>query len=101
MGQLYDAICSNISECDENHSYVISGTNVVDDLKHMKKGKNDGLTSDYLLNGPPLLFHCLSVLFTAMLKHSYAPKRFCISTVIPIPKGMNKNTAGYIALSSL
>ena len=59
----------------------------------MKKGDGyDGLTSYYLLNGTPLIFHCLSVLFTAMLKHGYAPKCFCISTVIPIPTGMNKNT---------
>ena len=109
MSQLYDAICSDISECDENHSHVISEANVVDALRHMKKGKSDGydgLTYDYLLNGTPLLFHCLSVLFTAMLKHGFTPKSFCISTVIPIPKGMNKNTAEIkdyrgIALSSL
>ena len=39
MDQLYDAICSDISECDENHSQVISETNVVDALKHMKNDK--------------------------------------------------------------
>lgn len=75
----------------------------------MKKGKSDGydgLTSDYLLNGTPLLFHYLSLLFTGILKHGYAPNSFCVSTVIPIPKGSNRNTAEIkdyrgIALSSL
>ena len=78
-GQLYDAICSDISECDENHSHVMYETNVVGALKQMKKGKSDGydgLTSDYLLNCTSLLYHCLSVLFTAMLKHRYVPKSF-------------------------
>ena len=41
-----------------------------------------GLTSDYIINGTPLLFHYLSILFPLMLSHCYAPSSFCISTMI-------------------
>ena len=78
---------------------------------HLKRGKNDGyggLTSDYIINGTPLLFQYLSILFSLMLSHCYAPSTysFCISTMVPIPKKSNgsmgeiTNYRG-IALSSL
>ena len=35
IDHMYDAICSAISECDENHSHLISETNVVDALKNI------------------------------------------------------------------
>ena len=61
---------------------------------HLKRGKNDGyggLTSDYIINGTPLLFQYLSILFSLMLSHCYAPSTssFCISTMVPIPKKSN------------
>ena len=37
------------------------------------------------------LFEILSVLFTCMLHHSYSPDSFCLSTMVPIPKGSNKD----------
>ena len=52
------------------------------------------------------LFEILSVLVTCMLHHSYSPDSFCLSTMVPIPKGsnkdlsMSKNYRG-IALSSI
>ena len=51
----------------------------------------DGLSSDYILNAPMSLFEILSVLFTCMLHHSYSPDSFCLSTIVPIPKGSNKD----------
>ena len=74
----------------------------------LKGGKNDGfdgLTSDFILNGTDLLCQHLSTLFLLMLSHCIAPSSFCMSTMIPIPKGSGlmggiKNYRG-IALSSL
>ena len=73
----------------------------------MKEHKNDGcdgLSSDFILNGTELLCHHLSNLISLMLSHC-APTSFCMSTMIPIPKGSGsigdiKNYRG-IALSSL
>ena len=95
-----------MSEC---HTHVISSINIHSAIKLLKSGKNggfDGLTSDYLLNASPLLYEYLSFLFTCMLHHSFSPSTFCISTMIPIPKGFNKDLSksqNYrgIALSSL
>ena len=84
-------------------------SNIKDAINKLKRGKNDGydgLTSDYIINGTPLLFHYLSILFFLMLSHCYAPSSFCISTMVPIPKkssgsmGEITNYRG-IALSSL
>ena len=72
-----------------NHSHNINSSNIKDVINKLKRGKNDGydgLTSDYLINGTPLLFHYLSILFSLMLSHCYAPSSFCISTMVPIPK---------------
>ena len=48
----------------------------------------------------------ISALFNCMITHCYVPDSFCISTIIPIPKGSNKSTSTVknyrgIALSSL
>ena len=75
----------------------------------LKPGKSDGfdgLTSDYLINASPLFYVYLSHLFTNMLYYCFTPKSFCISTMIPIPKGSYKDTSDLrnyrgIALSSL
>ena len=52
------------------------------------------------------LFEILSVLFTCMLHHSYSSGPFCLSTMVPIPTGSNKdlsmsNSYRGIALSSI
>ena len=92
-----------------DHSHAISDSSVDDAIKKLKIGKSDGydgLTSDYIINGTPLLTHYLSLLFSLMLSHCYTPTSFCVSTMIPIPKkgsgSMNviRNYRG-IALSSL
>ena len=109
----YQNSCFDISSnciCEsECHTHVISSSNIHSAIKLLKSGKNDGfdgLTSDYLLSASPLLYEYLSFLFTCMLHHSFSPSTFCISTMIPIPKGFNKDLSksqNYrgIALSSL
>ena len=52
----------------------------------------DGFSSDYYCNGTPLLSRYVSALFNCMITHCYVPNPFCISTIIPIPKGSNKST---------
>ena len=75
-------------------SHVMSRDGIVNSVKQMRPGKNDGfdgLSSDYILNAPMSLSEILSVLFTCMLHHSYSPDSFCLSTMAPIPKGSNKD----------
>ena len=98
MNELYIDVTVDISSnciCEsECHTHVISSINIQSALKLLKSGKNegfDGLTSDYLLNASPLLYEYLSFLFTCMLHHSFSPSTFCIFTLIPIPKGFNKD----------
>ena len=65
-------------------------------LKKLKPGKSDGydgLSSDYYCNGTPLLSRYISALFNCVITHCYVPNSFCISTIIPIPKGSNKSTS--------
>ena len=89
MKILYNEVNDGICHCSGNHSHSINSRNIKDAINKLKRGKNDGydgLTSDYFINGTPLLFHHLSILFSLMLSHCYAPSSFCISTVVPIPK---------------
>ena len=75
-------------------SHVISRDGIVNSVKQMRPGKNDGfdgLSSDYILNAPMSLLEILSVLFTCMLHHGYSPDSFCLSTMVPIHKGSNKD----------
>ena len=89
-------------------SRVIFRDGIVNSVKQLRPGKNDGfdgLSSDYILNAPMSLFKILSVLFTCMLHHSYSPDLFCLSTMVPIPKGSNKDpsclkTTGVLLLAA-
>ena len=75
-------------------------------MRPCKNDGFDGLSSDCILNAPMSLFEIVSVLFTCMLHHSYSPGSLCLSTMVPIPKGSNKDLSiskSYrgIALSSI
>ena len=64
--------CTSDTSC---HLHTVATTCVTGAVKHMKTGKSDGfdgLTSDYLKHGSPLLFDYLSLLFTCMLHHSFS-----------------------------
>ena len=57
-------------------------------INKLKTEKNDGyegLTSDYFHQGTPLLYECISILFTCMIKYSFAPGKFGISNIVTIP----------------
>ncbi len=110
INMLYNDVCDSIVDCKaQDHCHYFNDFSIILAIKKMKHGKNDGydgLTSDYILNGTPLLYHYLSILFSLMLSHCYAPTSFCMSSMVPIPKKSNgsmsdiKNYRG-IALSSL
>ena len=59
-----------------------------------KKRKKDGLTdceSDNFINATPKLRIYLSMLFSSMIKHRFAPSDMLISTIVPIPKNKHKS----------
>ena len=45
----------------------------------------DSLSTDYFINGSPLLSEYVSCLFTCMLSHCFIPTSFSVSTMVPIP----------------
>ena len=76
--ELYNDVTVDISSnriCEsECHTHVISSINIHSAIQLLKSGKTDGfddLTSNYLLNGSPLIYEYLSFLFTCMLHHSF------------------------------
>ena len=72
------------SNCYNSHAVT-----VYDVQQSLKKRKKDGLTdceSDNFTNATPKLSIYLSMLFSSMIKHRYAPSDMLISTIVPIPK---------------
>ena len=104
---LYKTINNKI--CNECINHTVNVNDVENAINKLKPGKSDGfdgITSDYLINASPLCFVFLSYLFTTMLYYCFTPKSLCNSTMIPKPKGSNKDTYDIknyrgIALSSL
>ena len=114
MINMYSVITVDISSdcvCDTScYLHIVTTAYITGTVKHMKSDKSDsfdGLTSDYLKNGSPLLFYYLSLLVTYMLHHSFFTfNHFYMSTMIHIPKISNKDLSKLqnyrvIALSSL
>lgn len=76
----------------ENNDCCLSVPLLSKTVEKLKKGKHDGhtgLLSDCILHGPHLLNVFLSLLFSAMLIHGYAPNDMLIGTMTPIPKLKN------------
>ena len=72
------------------HCHVITKFNVLKAAKKLKPDKvnEDGLLlSDNCIHGSDLLFVYISLLYTVMLSHSFAPPAFVISGIIPISEG--------------
>ena len=58
MRSLYNDVSDSICNCTDNHSYKITESDIGDAIHKLKSGKGDGydgLTSDYLINGTPLI----------------------------------------------
>ena len=83
--------CLN-STCYNSHAVTVY--DVQQSLKGLKKRKNGGLTdceSDNFINATPKLRTHLSMLFSSMIKHRFAPSDMLISTIVPIPKNKHKS----------
>ena len=77
----YHSHCINVSQIMEGISF----------LKHGKKDGSDGHMTDHLKYGTNQLYTLLSLLFTSMMQHGYAPDNFLISTIVSIPKSTRKS----------
>ena len=79
-----NADCNNNIQC-----HVITKVDVLKAVKKLKpdKGNEDVLLlSENCINDADLLFVYVTLLFTVMLSHSFAPTDFVISGIIPITK---------------
>ena len=82
-----------------NSDIVSSFVSVPDVLRacgSLKAGKNDadiGLSTDHFINAGGELATHVSLLFSGMLIHGFAPSDMSVSTITPIPKGRNANIA--------
>ena len=69
--ELYNYDCNDIvSDCNDRDSITVTMDDIINATKHLKPGKSDGfddLSTDYFINGSPLLSEYLSCLFTCML----------------------------------
>ena len=108
--ELYSYVSNDIvSDCNYRGSFTVTLDAIINTITHLKPGKSDGfdgLSTDYFINSSPLLSEYLSSLFTCMLSRCFIPTSLSVSTIVPIPKGSNKdltNIKNYrgIALSSL
>jgi len=75
-------------------------------LKSDKANEDGMLLSDNFINGSDLLFVYMSLLFTVMISHSFAPPDLILSSIILIPKGSRVSLSDSdkyrsIAISSL
>ena len=66
--ELYSYVCNDIvSDCNDRDSFTVTMDAIINAIKHLKLGKSDGfdgLSTDYFINGSPLLSEYLSCLFT-------------------------------------
>ena len=67
--------------------------NAVHKLKAYKRDGNFELSSDHFLNAGDDLFCHVALLLSAMVVHGHCPEQLNVSTLIPIPKGCNVNSA--------
>ena len=99
----------HVDDNDISHCHIVSKYDVRKAISNLKSEKIDEQGTFFpnnFLYGTDLL-HChLSMLFTSMINHGYAPPEFLHSSMIPLPKGARadlSNTDMYrsITISSL
>ncbi len=94
-------------KCFMNHEVSLNDViKCVNKLKTNKSDGNEGLSSNHIIHGSPLLFAKISTLSTAMIYHGYSAPNLRMSTIIPIVKNKKSsvNDSGNyrgIALSSI
>ncbi len=78
----------------------------IEQLKQVKSGGEEGLWSDYIIHGTHTLYVLMTLVFNALLIHSFSPNSMILGTMVPIPKNKKKslcdsNNYRAIALSSV
>ena len=74
-----------LSHCHEINNFDIS--RAIAKIKSDKISDNGLVYSNNFIYGTNLLHKCLSILFTSMIYHGFAPQTFICAQIIPIPKG--------------
>ena len=90
----YNDLCSSHEENCRCADYSISIENTMDAVFNLKKGKSaddHGLSAEHFLNAPFNVYEQLTILFNAMLLHSFVPDQFKLGTIIPIVKDNQGN----------
>ena len=85
MHAIESTIFERLHNC-ENVKYVISHSDVINAVSHLKNGKSDGsegLFSDHFLHATHRFY---VILYTLFLSHSFSPDSMIMGTMIPIPK---------------
>ena len=62
-------------------------------LRLRKAAGHDGIVNEHIVYGGPSVTVHLSLLFTAMLRHSYVPNSFHFGIIKPIPKNKHGDLA--------
>ena len=75
--------------------HIFNSADVRDAIDKLNLHKGDGncALTDHLLRAGPDLSVYIAFLFSCMVTHGSAPKDFSVSTIIPIPKKQNINSA--------
>jgi len=87
------------------YSHVVHFNEVCNAIDHLKLHKQEeicGLSSDFFINAPQVLYVHISMLITGMLVHGHSPSLLTKSTIIPIIKSSNvdkNDSANYRAIS--
>ena len=99
----------HVDDKDTSHCHIVSKHDVRKAISKLKTDKIDEqgkCFSNNFIYGTDLLHRQLSVLFTSMINHGYAPAEFLKSSMLPLPKGAradlsNSDMYRSIAISSL
>ena len=93
LDEEFDDLSNQIktSACQADSSIInkINDQLIIDGLSHLKEGKKDSLfemTSDLLINGPPVLISHLTNMFKMFLVHGRVATFMLICTLMPLVK---------------
>jgi len=98
MAELKDSVSRLVSsKCRSGSCYCdhsVSVRSVIDAVRRLKSGKSGGQgkpSSEHVIHAPRSLAVHLSLLFTMMLSHAFAPSEFLLSALVPIPQNPRKS----------
>lgn len=78
-------------DCDKYECTIENIFDCAMQLKNRKASDDDGISAEHFLNAPYIVFVALKQLFNGMLRHSFVPSQFSLSTILPILKDQHSN----------